>query len=112
MKKYFDIKGSGIKKIWMELDYDLGGYSMLIGSFSARGYYLYAIPVERTTFNGRTSEISSVFKGSKMLLVPVARQSKRAAAKADKLAEQSMLEMARKAALAEGWELDLQEPVA
>lgn len=67
--------------------YDLGGYNWYSGGENKRGYYLYAIPMTKTTNkmdDGREYNTYSqqVGKGLKLLLKEVSRQSKKSAQEA------------------------------
>lgn len=87
-KEYIEREGQTLA---VAVFYDLGGMSFLSGRTSRRGYYLSVRPVEvsRNEAGHIMTESSTLFNGTKMLLVEVNRQSKKAEAEALKKAEEN-----------------------
>ena len=94
MKKYLALKpNSHATHLKLELYYNLGGYNNFTCKQESRGFYLSACPVKRETHElepGQTytTEAFMVFTGTKVLVKAVSRKS----AKAEREAEQAMLE--------------------
>ena len=85
MKKYIPVSGNNdVTHIRIDIDYDLGGYSMLSYTQKPRGYYLSVVPVKREERYGCMMESFTAFTGYRKLLNEVTRKS----AKAEKVAEQ------------------------
>jgi len=91
MKKYIPVSGNNdVTHIRIDIDYDLGGYSMLSYTPKPRGYYLSVVPVKREERYGCMMESFTAFSGYRQLLKEVTRKS----AKAEKVAEQIAEEFA------------------
>ena len=87
-KEYIEREGQTLA---VAIFYDLGGANYFSGGINRRGYYLSVRPVSVSRDeNGRVMTESSVmFNGTKMLLVEVNRQSKKAEAEALKKADEN-----------------------
>ena len=72
-------EGDKVNNIKVRLYYDLGGMNYFTGRAEERGYYLSVTPVYREDRGGCVMESTTAFTGIKVLLVPVKRQSKKAA---------------------------------
>ena len=78
-KYYIPAEGDKVNNIEVKLYYDLGGMNYFTGRAEDRGYYLSVTPVYREDRGGFVTESTTAFTGIKVLLVPVKRQSKKAA---------------------------------
>ncbi len=87
-KEYIEREGQTLA---VAVFYDLGGANYFSGGINRRGYYLSVRPVEvsRNEAGHVMTESSVMFNGTKMLLVEVNRQSKKAEAEALKKAEEN-----------------------
>lgn len=93
IKKYIDLEvgPTGENALEISVDYTLGGHSYLSGKNVSRGYYLYCTPCEvseKQLFNGKPyrTVTTTAFRGLKVLLKEVSRQSKKAEQEALNLA--------------------------
>lgn len=68
----------GTTHLRIDVYYDLGGYNCFTYKSDARGYYASFRPVERHKTTYGFSESFTMFKGFKLKLREVARQSKKA----------------------------------
>jgi len=103
MKQYFKIKDSE-EEVQISTGYELGGYNNWNGQTNGRGYYVYAQPVKR-----KDNCISfTLFSGFKQLVEPVNRKGEKAKQRTEVFAEQNALDLARKLAERENFELDLE----
>lgn len=108
MKKlevYYKVKDMD-QEVKVSVGYELGGWGMLSGEYSRRGYYVYVQPVTRS---GGT-ESFTLFDGFKMLLKEVKRQSKKAESEAIAEAQTMIRDLAEKMAMEKGWTLADVEP--
>ena len=88
MKMYIPVEGkSDVNCIKVHTFYDLGGMSYFTGKPSKRGYYVSCIPMFREEKNGYATESTTLGSGYKQLCKEVTRQTKKAAAEADEIAE-------------------------
>ncbi len=87
-KEYIEREGQTLS---ISIFYDLGGTNYFSGEINRRGYYMAVRPVSVSrSEDGRVmTESSIMFNGTKMLLVEVNRQSKKAEAEALKKAEEN-----------------------
>lgn len=88
MKTYIETSKPGhFIKVWS--GYEIGGMSYFTGTVTPRAYTLCARLIEREVHEGYTTESFLVFgHGLKKTLLEVKRQSAKAAAQAEVLAEQ------------------------
>lgn len=87
MEKFTAIKSSTeqpIKENFLKVEvrYNLGGHSYVTYRNERRGYYLHVTPVTREDKGSYVMESFTAFRGFKMLLKEVKRQSKKAEAEA------------------------------
>lgn len=87
-KEYIERDGQTLS---VSIFYDLGGMNYFSGGVNRRGYYLSVRPVSvsRDETGRVVTESSVMFNGTKMLLVEVNRQSKKAEAEALKKAKEN-----------------------
>ncbi len=91
MKKYIEREGRTLK---IEVTYNKGGQNNWTGRNEKRGYYLHVTPVKLKQYSdGITMELTTAFSGYKELLKEVGRQSDKALAEAEKIAEQVVEEL-------------------
>ena len=85
MKTYLKLKENNQNATHLKIEtyYSLGGMNYFTYKNEQRGYYLSVVPVER----GNGMEGFIAFSGTKMLMLPVKRQSKKAEEEAEKLYE-------------------------
>lgn len=83
MKTYLKLKQNNQKATHLKIEtyYSLGGMNYFTYENEERGYYLSVIPVER----GNGMEGFIAFSGTKQLILPVKRQSKKAEEESEKL---------------------------
>ena len=105
LEVYYKVKDVD-QEVKVSVGYELGGWGMLSGEYSRRGYYVYVQPVTRR--NGMES--FTLFDGFKMLLKEVKRQSKKAESEAIAKAQTMMRDLAEKMAMEKGWTLADAEP--
>ena len=89
MKKYIPVEGKkDVNFIKVHTFYDLGGMNVFTGKPGKRGYYVSCTPVFRDT-RGTGVMMESVILGSgyKQLCKEVTRQTKKAEAEAEQIAE-------------------------
>ena len=89
MKKYIPVEGKkDVNCIKVHTFYDLGGVSCFTGKQQKRGYYVSCTPVLREMRgNGIAMESTVLGSGYKQLCKEVTRQTKKAAAEAEEIAE-------------------------
>lgn len=102
---YYKVKDMD-QEVKVSVGYELGGWGMLSGEHSRRGYYVYVQPVTR----GGGMESYTLFDGFKQLLKEVKRQSKKAEGEAIAEAQTMMRDLAEKMAMKKGWTLANVEP--
>lgn len=66
----------------IEVYYSLGGYNCFTYKSEGRGYYLSVCPVSRSNDYGVPMESFTAFTGTKLLILPCDRQSKKRAEEA------------------------------
>ena len=112
-KKYIDLipnKSNKETVLEVSVGYDLGGYNYWNNTINKRGYYLFCTPCELreiTVPKGipYTTVTQIMGKGLKILLKEVTRQSKKAAAEADRLVEKQIEHLIQKTCVLYGLEL-------
>ncbi len=105
VKAYYKVEGMD-QEIKVSVGYELGGWGVLNGEYSKRGYYVYVQPVTRSG----GMESFTLFDGFKMLLKEVKRQSKKAESEAIAKAQTMMRDLAEQMAMKKGWTLANVEP--
>lgn len=105
LEVYYKVKDMD-QEVKVSVGYELGGWGMLNGEYSRRGYYVYVQPVTRRD----GMESFTLFDGFKMLLKEVKRQSKKAESEAIAEAQTMMRDLAEKMAMKKGWTLADVEP--
>lgn len=70
-------EGANTNAMQVSIGYELGGYSYYTGQHSGRGYYAYAVPVERSMRNGYGVISQGMFDGAKRMLQSSARFSQK-----------------------------------
>lgn len=88
MKKYIPVEGkSDVNFIKVHTFYDLGGMNYFTGKPNKRGYYVSCTPVLKEDRGGYGMESTILGSGYKQLCKEVTRQTKKAAAEAEEVAE-------------------------
>lgn len=105
LEVYYKVKDMD-QEVKVSVGYELGGWGMLSGEYSRRGYYVYVQPVTRSG----GMESFTLFDGFKLLLKEVKRQSKKAEGEAIAEARTMMRDLAEKMAMEKGWTLANVEP--
>lgn len=105
LEAYYKVKDMD-QEVKVSVGYELGGWGMLSGQYSRRGYYVYVQPVTRSG----GVESCTLFDGFKQLLKEVKRQSKKAESEAIAEAQTMMRDLAEKMAMKKGWTLANVEP--
>lgn len=105
LEVYYKVKDMD-QEVKVSVGYELGGWGMLSGEYSKRGYYVYVQPVTRSG----GVESFTLFDGFKMLLKEVNRQSKKAESEAIAKAQTMMRDLAEQMAMKKGWTLADVEP--
>ena len=111
MKMYIPVEGSEkVNFIKVKTFYDLGGTNWLDGSHIKRGYYVSCTPVLREPRENCTMESVILGSGYKQLCKEVNRQSKKAEAEAEVIAEKLYEAMVQRICREDG--LTIKEEVA
>ena len=88
MKMYIPVEGKEkVNFIKVRTFYDLGGVNYMTGGTNKRGYYVSCTPVFKEDRNGYEVESMTLGSGYKQLCKEVTRQTKKAAAEAEVVAE-------------------------
>lgn len=88
MKMYIPVEGkSDVNCIKVHTFYDLGGMNWFTGQPNKRGYYVSCTPVFKEDKGGYGVESTTLGSGYKQLCKEVTRQSKKAEAEAEVIAE-------------------------
>lgn len=104
MKMYIPVEGKkDVNFIKVHTFYDLGGVSCFTGKQQKRGYYVSCTPVFREMRgNGIAMESTILGSGYKQLCKEVSRQTKKAAAEAEVIAEALYEAIVQRICLEEG----------
>ena len=81
--KRYKATGKECNTVEAMLFYDIGGPNFAYGGVTKRGYYLSVTPKDISSKDGYTTESFTAFTGTKWLINPVSRHSKKAADHAD-----------------------------
>ena len=88
MKMYIPVEGKkDVNFIKVHTFYDLGGMNWFTGQPNKRGYYVSCTPVFKEDKGGYGMESTTLGSGYKQLCKEVTRQTKKAAAEAEAIAE-------------------------
>ena len=86
-QEFIPATGKNVNTIELNIYYDKGGYNYFSYTEKKRGYYISALPMEKTQKDGYNTYTYSAFKGVKMLVKEATRYTEKGAREAQEIAK-------------------------